>query len=83
MIKIIIDMNLLPRWVKVLKNEGWDAVHWSSIGNSRATDADIKRKLPDWEIRHVNELGFQGRTDDFLYTGAQQNKQPLGVLVND
>ena len=23
----------------------------------------MKEKLPGWEIRHVNELGFQGRTD--------------------
>ena len=41
MIKIIIDMNLPPRWVDVLKREGWDAVHWSSIGPPGATDAEI------------------------------------------
>jgi predicted nuclease of predicted toxin-antitoxin system len=29
-IKIIVDMNLPPRWVPALKAEGWDAVHWSS-----------------------------------------------------
>lgn len=27
----------------------------------------LKEKLLGWEIRHVNELGFQGRTDEFLY----------------
>ena len=43
MIKIIVDMNLPPRWVTVLKNEGWDAVHWSSIGNPGANDTDIMR----------------------------------------
>ena len=31
MIKIIVDMNLPPRWVPVLKAEGSDAVHWSSM----------------------------------------------------
>jgi len=36
-------MNLPPRWVTVLNNEGWDAVHWSSIGNPGATDTDIMR----------------------------------------
>ena len=30
-------------------------------------------KLPGWEIRHVNELGFQGKTDEFLYLWAQEN----------
>jgi predicted nuclease of predicted toxin-antitoxin system len=33
----------------------------------------LKGKLPGWEIRHVNELGFQGRTDEFLYLWAQEN----------
>jgi predicted nuclease of predicted toxin-antitoxin system len=40
-IKIIVDMNLPPRWVSVLKDEGWDAVHWSSIGTPGAADTDI------------------------------------------
>jgi predicted nuclease of predicted toxin-antitoxin system len=46
-IKIIVDMNLPPRWVTVLKNEGWDAVHWSSIGNPGATDTNIMRYAKD------------------------------------
>jgi hypothetical protein len=25
----------------------------------------LKDKLPGWEIQHVNELGFQGRPDEF------------------
>jgi predicted nuclease of predicted toxin-antitoxin system len=33
----------------------------------------LKEKLPDWEIRHVNELGFQGKTDKFLFLWAQKN----------
>ena len=43
MIKIIVDMNLPPIWVPVLKAEGWDAVHGSSIGTPGAADADIMR----------------------------------------
>lgn len=39
--KILIDMNLSPDWVKVLAAQGWEAVHWSSIGDIRATDAVI------------------------------------------
>jgi predicted nuclease of predicted toxin-antitoxin system len=36
--KIIIDMNLSPDWVKVLTNAGWESVHWSTVGDMRATD---------------------------------------------
>jgi hypothetical protein len=37
----IVDMNLPPRWVPVLKAEGWDAVHWSSVGSPGAADAEF------------------------------------------
>ena len=47
MIKILIDMNLPPRWVPVLKAEGWNAVHWSSVGPPGAADAEILRYAKD------------------------------------
>ena len=39
--KIVIDMNLSPDWVKVLKNAGWQTVHWSTVGDMRAADEVI------------------------------------------
>jgi predicted nuclease of predicted toxin-antitoxin system len=36
--KILIDMNLSPDWVKVLQKAGWEAVHWSTVGDIRASD---------------------------------------------
>jgi predicted nuclease of predicted toxin-antitoxin system len=33
----------------------------------------LQGKLPGWEIWHVNALGLQGRTDEFLYLWAQEN----------
>lgn len=39
--KLLIDMNLSPAWTNVLKAAGWEAVHWSSIGDPRAPDKDI------------------------------------------
>jgi predicted nuclease of predicted toxin-antitoxin system len=43
-VKILIDMNLSPTWVAVFYREGWEAVHWSSIGKSNAPDTE----LLDW-----------------------------------
>ena len=34
-------MNLSPSWVKVLKREGHEVVHWSTIGKSTAPDEEI------------------------------------------
>jgi len=39
--KILIDMNLPPRWVQFLVNAGWDAVHWFQVGAPTASDREI------------------------------------------
>lgn len=31
--KILVDMNLSPRWVSVFERAGWHALHWSVVGN--------------------------------------------------
>ena len=43
-IQIVIDMNLSPDWVDVLSKRGWTSVHWSAVGDPRATD----REIMDW-----------------------------------
>lgn len=39
--KILIDMNLSPQWSAVFQREGWEAVHWSTVGQPDAADRDI------------------------------------------
>ena len=39
--KLLIDMNQSPLWVDYLKAHGVEAVHWSTIGDIRATDMVI------------------------------------------
>jgi len=39
--KLLIDMNLSPRWVARLAADGFDSVHWSEIGAASATDREI------------------------------------------
>lgn len=39
--KLLIDMNLSPRWVGVLADAGVVATHWSTIGVSDARDSEI------------------------------------------
>lgn len=36
--KILLDMNLSPAWTSFLKNAGWEAAHWSTVGDPRAPD---------------------------------------------
>ncbi|MGH3087784.1 MAG: DUF5615 family PIN-like protein [Rubrobacteraceae bacterium] len=36
--KILLDMNLSPLWVKAFEEEGLEAVHWSTVGDPGAPD---------------------------------------------
>jgi predicted nuclease of predicted toxin-antitoxin system len=39
--KILIDMNMSPDWVPVLREFVSAVVHWSDVGDSNATDTSI------------------------------------------
>lgn len=47
-IKLLVDMNLSPQWVEVFKRNGWEAAHWSSIGDPDAPD----RVIMEWARRN-------------------------------
>ncbi len=39
--KLLVDMNLSPRWVDLLTRSHLEAVHWSSVGSPQALDQEI------------------------------------------
>lgn len=39
--KLLIDMNLSPRWTRLLADAGIDAAHWSTLGATNAPDVEI------------------------------------------
>lgn len=39
--KLLVDMNLSPRWVAVLTDAGVQAAHWSTLGANNAPDSEI------------------------------------------
>ena len=47
-VKLVVDMNLSPDWISLLESHGWSAVHWSRIGDPRASDATIM----EWAVTH-------------------------------
>lgn len=54
-IKIVIDMNLSREWVEVFRKQGWQAVHWSSLGAPDARD----EMFMAWAVEHQHkEYGF-------------------------
>jgi len=39
--RIVIDMNLSPQWVPILKTAGHEPIHWSQIGVANASDREV------------------------------------------
>jgi predicted nuclease of predicted toxin-antitoxin system len=39
--KLLVDMNLSPRWITLLADAGIEARHWSTLGPANAPDAEI------------------------------------------
>jgi predicted nuclease of predicted toxin-antitoxin system len=52
-------MNLSPRWVAYLREAGFDAEHWSTIGEATAPDAVIMQTAQDrGAVVLTNDLDF-------------------------
>lgn len=57
--KIVIDMNLSPDWVREFEFAGIEAVHWSQTGPANAPDADIMKWAQDHDrIVFTHDLDF-------------------------
>ncbi len=39
--KVLVDMNLSPSWADVLVSAGFEAVHWSVVGDPTPSDATL------------------------------------------
>ncbi len=39
--KLLVDMNLSPRWIGLLVDNGIEAAHWSTLGANNAPDNEI------------------------------------------
>ena len=57
--KILIDMNLSPEWVVLLRQNGFEALHWSSVGNPKAPDSEIMQWARDNQaVVFTHDLDF-------------------------
>ena len=57
--KLLLDMNLSPRWVTVLADAGLEATHWSDVGRVSAPDIEIAAfAVSEGMIVMTNDLDF-------------------------
>jgi len=73
-------MNLSPFWVQFFADKGFDAVHWSQIGDPRAEDSMIMQwaRSNDY-IVFTHDLGFSA----ILAAGGQDSPSVIQVRSQD
>ena len=59
-LKLLIDMNLSPRWVEALADVGIEARHWSTVGDGAASDREV--------FQWVRQHGFVLLTHDLDFS---------------
>ena len=74
--KLLVDMNLAPSWVRFLQDEGFDSVHWSAVGDARASDANIM----EW-ARHGGYVVFTHDLDFSALLAATEARGPSVLQV--
>jgi predicted nuclease of predicted toxin-antitoxin system len=74
--KLMVDMNLSPRWIATLNKAGWEAVHWSSVGKGDALDSEI--------MRYAAQLDYVVLTHDMDFSAilaANHGAKPSVVQI--
>ena len=74
--RILVDMNLSPRWVDALDESGFDAVHWSTVGDGDAPD----RTLMQW-ARQGGPVVFIHALDFSALLASTQASKPSTVQL--
>lgn len=74
--KLLIDMNLSPRWVGLLTEAGWETAHWSALGRPNAPDSEI--------MKYASERGYVVLTHDLDFSAilaATHGEKPSVVQL--
>ena len=73
-------MNLSPAWVPFLIDEGFEAIHWTQIGDPKARDAVIMAWARSNEhVVFTHDLGFSA----LLAAGRQDSPSVIQVRSQD
>ena len=74
--KLLVDMNLSPRWVSSLTDVGIEAAHWSTLGSANASDSEI--------MSYASEHGYVVLTHDLDFSAllaATRGQKPSVVQI--
>jgi len=90
--KLLIDMNLSPRWTHLLSGAGLEAVHWSTVGAVNAPDIEIMAYAREQDyVVLTHDLDFSAilaathgeKPSVVQIRSTDVNPDVIGVLVID
>ena len=74
--KLLVDMNLSPRWISMLIDAGIEAAHWSTLGANNAPDSLIM------SYAHANDyVVFTHDLDFSAILAATHGEKPSVVQI--
>ena len=74
--KVLVDMNLSPKWIELLSGAGFEAAHWSTLGAANASDTEIMRYAREHEyVVLTHDLDFG------TIPAATQGEKPSVVQI--
>ncbi len=74
--RVLIDMNLSPRWVDLLTSAGIEGAHWATVGAANAPDREI--------MAYAAEHGYLVLTHDLDFSAvlaATHGEKPSVVQI--
>ena len=71
--RLLLDMNLSPSWVGFLRDNGVEAVHWSAVGDPKASDATV--------MTWARDSGFVVFTHDLDFSALLAATEAAGPSV--
>lgn len=74
--KVLVDMNLSPRWAAEFRSRGLESIHWQQVGASSAPDEEVL----DWCIAHGHIL-FTHDLDFGAILAASKGRNPSVVQL--
>jgi len=75
-VKVLVDMNLSPRWVQTLGIAGIEASHWSTVGIANAPDTEI--------MAYASAFGYVVLTQDLDFSAilaSTADRKPSVVQI--
>ena len=78
--KLLLDMNLPPALTTALRSAGFESVHWSNVGDHRASDATVLKWAHDnGHIVVTHDLDFAA----LLAAGGQTSPSVVQLRTRD